>query len=103
MLAAARRSPFQTAFTDSLPIAGNDGTLKKRFQNIGSPLRLKTGTLKNVRALAGYWLPEAPQHPLAIVVLLNSEQSGAYLPDLDKLVMQLLPAAAEANHQPDSP
>lgn len=30
-------SPFQTAFTDSLPIAGNDGTLKKRFQNIGSP------------------------------------------------------------------
>ena len=103
MLAAARRSPFQTAFTDSLPIAGNDGTLKKRFQNIGSPLRLKTGTLKNVRALAGYWLPEAPQHPLAIVVLVNSEQSGAYLADLDKLVMQLLPAAAEANRRPDSP
>ena len=103
MLAAARRSPFQTAFTDSLPIAGNDGTLKKRFQTIGSPLRLKTGTLKNVRALAGYWLPETPQHPLAIVVLVNSEQSGAYLPDLDRLVMQLLPAGAEANHQPDSP
>ena len=103
MLAVARRSPFQTAFTDSLPVAGNDGTLKKRFQNIGSPLRLKTGTLKNVRALAGYWLPEAPQHPLAIVVLVNSEQSGAYLPDLDKLVMQLLPAAAEANRRPDSP
>ena len=103
MLAAARRSPFQTAFTDSLPIAGNDGTLKKRFQNIGSPLRLKTGTLKNVRALAGYWLSEAPQHPLAIVVLVNSEQSGAYLADLDKLVMQLLPAAAEANRRPDSP
>ena len=103
MLAVARRSPFQTAFTDSLPVAGNDGTLKKRFQNIGSPLRLKTGTLKNVRALAGYWLPEAPQHPLAIVVLVNSEQSGAYLPDLDRLVMQLLPAGAEANRQPDSP
>ncbi len=37
---AGRRppQPVQTAFTDSLPIAGNDGTLKKRFQNIGSPL-----------------------------------------------------------------
>ncbi|MDO5638301.1 MAG: D-alanyl-D-alanine carboxypeptidase/D-alanyl-D-alanine-endopeptidase [Neisseria sp.] len=91
ILAKAYRSPFQTAFTDSLPVAGGDGTLKNRFRQIGSPLRLKTGTLKNVRALAGYWLPPTPeQHPLSLVVIVNSERSGAYLADLDKLVERLL-------------
>ena len=91
ILAKAYRSPFQTAFTDSLPVAGNDGTLKSRFKQIGSPLRLKTGTLKNVRALAGYWLPQTPQqHPLALVVIINSERSGGYLPDMDKLVARVL-------------
>ena len=94
LLQSAWASPVMPDLLASLPVAGQDGTLKKRFQTIGSPLRLKTGTLKNVRALAGYWLPETPQHPLAIVVLVNSEQSGAYLPDLDRLVMQLLPAFA---------
>ena len=87
MLVKAYQSRFKQAFIDSLPIAGTDGTLKSRFKQVGAPLRLKTGTLKNVRALAGYWLPDNNrQAPLALVVLVNSNQSGAYLPDLDKLV-----------------
>ena len=91
MLQTAWHSPFQAAFINTLPIAGQDGTLKTRFKNMGSGLRLKTGTLKNVRALAGYWLPENPQqHPLAIVVIINSERSGGYLPDMDKLVQRVL-------------
>ena len=99
MLAKAYQSPFQTAFVDSLPIAGVDGTLKSRFKQIGSPLRLKTGTLKNVRALAGYWLPQtAEQHPLSLVVIINSERSGGYLPDMDKLVMRVLQDAGRFEH-----
>ena len=91
MLAKAYAAPFQTAFIDSLPVAGYDGTLKSRFKQVGSPLRLKTGTLKNVRALAGYWLPQTPaQHPLALVVIINSERSGGYLPDMDRLVLRVL-------------
>ena len=91
MLQQAWQSPFQAAFIDTLPIGGRDGTLKGRFKNSGGGLRLKTGTLKNVRALAGYWLPENPQqHPLAIVVIINSERSGGYLPDMDKLVERVL-------------
>lgn len=94
MLAQAYQSPFKQAFVDSLPVAGTDGTLKSRFKQIGTPLRLKTGTLKNVRALAGYWLPQTPQqHPLALVVLINSEYSGDYLPDLDNLVARVLDKA----------
>lgn len=93
MLDKAYRSPFQAAFIQTLPIAGVDGTLQTRFKQVGSGLRLKTGTLKNVRALAGYWLPEKPgQNPLAVVVLVNSERSDGYLPDLDRLVRHLIQA-----------
>ncbi len=43
-------------FLDSLPVAGIDGTLKKRFRNseVQGRVRAKTGYLKNVRALSGY-------------------------------------------------
>ncbi len=43
-------------FAASLPIAGVDGSLRTRFQGIAAAgrLRLKTGQLTGVRALAGY-------------------------------------------------
>ena len=43
-------------FLESLPVAGIDGTLKKRFRNsaVQGRVRAKTGYLKNVRALSGY-------------------------------------------------
>ena len=43
-------------FLESLPVAGVDGTLKKRFRNseVQGRVRAKTGYLKNVRALSGY-------------------------------------------------
>ncbi|WP_037585562.1 D-alanyl-D-alanine carboxypeptidase/D-alanyl-D-alanine endopeptidase [Stenoxybacter acetivorans] len=107
MLEKAYHAPFASAFIDSLPIAGYDGTLKNRFKKIGGSLRLKTGTLANVRALAGYWLPENPQqHPLLIVVIINSVGSKAYLPDLDYLVSEVLHRAQnweEAHTVPQAP
>ncbi|MEM7008831.1 MAG: D-alanyl-D-alanine carboxypeptidase/D-alanyl-D-alanine-endopeptidase [Thermodesulfobacteriota bacterium] len=47
---------ISTDFLDSLPVAGVDGTLKKRFKNsqVQGRVRAKTGYLKNVRALSGY-------------------------------------------------
>lgn len=43
-------------FLDSLPVAGVDGTLKKRFRgsDVEGRVRAKTGYLNNVRALSGY-------------------------------------------------
>ena len=93
MLAAAYRSPFKQAFIGSLPIAGRDGTLKSRFKNIGSPLRLKTGTLKNVRALAGYYLGGDGSDPLAVVVVINSERADKLLGEMDKLTERLIAPA----------
>lgn len=70
LLYAAYRAPFRDAFVDSLPIAGVDGTLRRRMR--GYPLRMKTGTLSGVHALAGYSLPrEGAGRPLAIVAIVN--------------------------------
>ena len=93
MLEKAYYSPFRQAFIDGLPIAGTDGTLKTRFRQIGAPLRLKTGTLKNVRALAGYWLGDGSTPPLVIVVLINSSRSDQYLADMDHLVASVVRGA----------
>jgi D-alanyl-D-alanine carboxypeptidase/D-alanyl-D-alanine-endopeptidase (penicillin-binding protein 4) len=47
---------ISTDFLDSLPVAGIDGTLKKRFtqSEVQGRVRAKTGYLNNVRALSGY-------------------------------------------------
>jgi serine-type D-Ala-D-Ala carboxypeptidase/endopeptidase (penicillin-binding protein 4) len=56
LLAAMSRRDEYDAFVDSLPVAGQDGTLKDRMRR--SPARWrcrgKTGTLSNVSALSGY-------------------------------------------------
>jgi D-alanyl-D-alanine carboxypeptidase/D-alanyl-D-alanine-endopeptidase (penicillin-binding protein 4) len=56
LLASAWKGPSSAAFVDSLPIAGVDGTLANRFQSGASAGRafLKTGSLMDTRALAGY-------------------------------------------------
>lgn len=56
LLVAMARHPFAKAFRDSLPIAGVDGTLKKRMVGTKAQGRVfaKTGSLRHVNALAGY-------------------------------------------------
>lgn len=58
LLEAAYRSPFSAEFLASLPLAGIDGTMRKRFvgEALEARLRMKTGTLNGVRAGAGYLL-----------------------------------------------
>jgi D-alanyl-D-alanine carboxypeptidase/D-alanyl-D-alanine-endopeptidase (penicillin-binding protein 4) len=56
ILQLAQRLPMASMFRDSLPVAGIDGTMKRRLTEPGfrGQLWLKTGTLNQVRALAGY-------------------------------------------------
>lgn len=53
---AYKSTLISSDFLESLPVAGVDGTLKKRFtqSDIQGRVRAKTGYLKNVRALSGY-------------------------------------------------
>jgi len=57
-------------FISALPIAGIDGTLKHRMQNIAWKVRAKTGTMSGVVALAGYAITK-DKEPLAFVIIIN--------------------------------
>jgi D-alanyl-D-alanine carboxypeptidase/D-alanyl-D-alanine-endopeptidase (penicillin-binding protein 4) len=56
VLRSAYRSPLFAEFESALPIVAVDGTLKRRFNGsaLAGNAHLKTGTLRDVSALAGY-------------------------------------------------
>ena len=68
-------SPWMTA----LPIAGVDGTLSARMK--GTPaegnVRAKTGTMSNVRSLAGYVTTRDNEHLAFAIIVNNFEGTGA--------------------------
>lgn len=72
MLRAAYSSPLFSEFESALPIVAVDGTLKQRFN--GSLVRgnahIKTGSLRDVRALAGY-VYAASGKRISFVLLVN--------------------------------
>ena len=77
VLQAALKSNWLPEFAASLPIVGVDGTMRRRLN--GSPAaqraRLKTGTLRNVVAVAGY-VPDAQGRQCVVVAFVNDERAG---------------------------
>jgi D-alanyl-D-alanine carboxypeptidase/D-alanyl-D-alanine-endopeptidase (penicillin-binding protein 4) len=72
LLLAAHRSQYMPEFAASLPLSATDGTLKRRFRSpeMQGRLRMKTGTLEDVTALAGY-VNAASGRTFVTVVMLN--------------------------------
>ena len=72
LLRAASRSPLFAEFESALPIVAVDGTLKRRFNGsaLGGHAHLKTGTLRDVSALAGY-VHTARGERVGFVMLVN--------------------------------
>lgn len=54
MLVDAYNSPYRDDLMRSMAVLGVDGTVKNRMKNLAGRGKFKTGTLKDVRALAGY-------------------------------------------------
>lgn len=78
LLQAANASPVAQAFIDSLPIAGIDGTMKNRLTNAGvlGNAHIKTGTLRDVRAIAGY-VAGADGQSYVVVSFINDDHAEA--------------------------
>lgn len=75
------RSPYMPEYLASLPLAGADGTLARRFgaTALAANLRAKTGSLDGVRSLAGY-LRDRNGRLLAIAIVHNdasADRDGA--------------------------
>jgi serine-type D-Ala-D-Ala carboxypeptidase/endopeptidase (penicillin-binding protein 4) len=81
-------SPTMPEFMASLPIGGVDGTLRRSRATPGRT-HMKTGSLRDVTALAGYALSHSGRR-YVVVALVNHANAGAARPALDALVQWTL-------------
>lgn len=78
MLAAAFQSPVMPELIASLPLVGYDGTMRKRLKNnpIAGRAHIKTGSLDEVRTLAGYVLAASGKR-YVVVFFINHHNAAA--------------------------
>jgi serine-type D-Ala-D-Ala carboxypeptidase/endopeptidase (penicillin-binding protein 4) len=77
-LRASYESKWRYEFMAAMPIAAIDGTIRGRFKNtpLSEQARLKTGTLKDVVALAGF-VQNPLGEPRIVIVMLNHERAAS--------------------------
>ncbi|HEX2542369.1 MAG TPA: D-alanyl-D-alanine carboxypeptidase [Caldimonas sp.] len=87
LLRKAWQGPHGQSFIDSLPIAGVDGTLVHRMTGEATRGRafLKTGTLSDTRALAGYVRAQSGK-VYAVTLIVSHAEAAAARPALDAIV-----------------
>jgi len=70
LLEHAYHSPFQPEFMASLPMLGIDGTLRKRLKGVvpAGEIRMKTGLINGVRAMAGYVHGASGKHYVVVTL-----------------------------------
>ena len=84
LLQNAWGSPVMSELMSSLPVSGLDGTLKRSKAEPGRA-HLKTGSLRDVAAVAGYVLSNSGKR-YVLVAVLNHPNANAGRPALDALV-----------------
>ena len=86
-LRAAHASRWGAELVMSLPLAGVDGSMRNRLGDspAGGWARLKTGTLRDSTALAGY-VPDDRGRWWVVTAMVNHERASAGRPALDALV-----------------
>lgn len=87
LLRRAWSAPYAQTFIDSLPVAGVDGTLAHRMTQprVQGQAHLKTGTLLDTRALAGYVHARSGRW-YAVSALANHPEAALATPALDGFI-----------------
>ena len=85
MLQAAWASPVMPELVASLPVVGVDGTLRRSQSNATGSAHLKTGSLRDVTAVAGY-VHAADGQRYVLVAMVNHANASAARPALDALI-----------------
>ena len=87
LLRSAWQSPVMPEFVSSLPLAGEDGTLRRHFRDPDTAGRIhaKTGTLDGVLSLAGYAQARSGQR-YTFAALVNDPRAGGAWPALEAFV-----------------
>ncbi len=87
LLTDALLEPNASEWISTLPMIGIEGTVKNRMRNslLEGKAWMKTGTLNNVRALAGY-VRSAEERWVVLVVMVNHPDAARARPAMDSLV-----------------
>ncbi|MDY7218817.1 D-alanyl-D-alanine carboxypeptidase/D-alanyl-D-alanine-endopeptidase [Denitrificimonas sp. JX-1] len=90
MLQAAWKSPYAAEFIASMPLVGMDGTMRRRLKNTPAfgQAHIKTGTLRNVRATAGY-SRDTNGNNWAVVAIINHDQPWGASKVLDQVLLDI--------------
>ena len=90
LLQSAWQSPFAAEFISSMPLAALDGTMRKRLQDtaVAGKAHIKTGTLNNVRAIAGY-SRDVNGSSWAVVAILNHPRPWGASAVLDQVLLSI--------------
>lgn len=90
LLTVAWQSPVMPEFIASMAIAGVDGTVRRRLKGNGAAgmAHLKTGSLRDVRAIAGYVLGASGKR-FVVVSIVNHDNAAAVRAFDDALVAWL--------------
>ena len=87
LLLLAWQRPWMPEYISALPVAGVDGTARRRLHD--SPAsgyaHIKTGSLNGVRAIAGYVLDRNGRRH-AVVMMVNHPEAGASAAAQDALL-----------------
>ncbi len=93
LLQQAWSSPVMSELMSSLPVSGQDGTLRRSTATSGRA-HLKTGSLRDVAAVAGYVLSHTGKR-YVVVAVVNHANAGAARPALDAIVQWAIADAPE--------
>jgi serine-type D-Ala-D-Ala carboxypeptidase/endopeptidase (penicillin-binding protein 4) len=85
LLQTAFASPLMPELMSSLPISGLDGTLRGSRTKARGSAHLKTGTLRDAAAIAGYVLGNSGRR-YVVVMVVNQAGAAAARPAMDALV-----------------
>lgn len=87
LLRAAWQQPWMPEFVSSLPLAGVDGTARRRLRDgpVSGRAHVKTGTLDGAKALAGYVL-DAKGRTWCVVMIVNDPNAARAGPAQDALL-----------------
>jgi serine-type D-Ala-D-Ala carboxypeptidase/endopeptidase (penicillin-binding protein 4) len=87
LLQAAWKSPVMPELISSMPIAGMDGTMRRRVkgEGISGQAHIKTGLLSDARSIAGYVLDRSGR-VVIVVMLVNHPNAPQAQPAMDALL-----------------
>jgi D-alanyl-D-alanine carboxypeptidase/D-alanyl-D-alanine-endopeptidase (penicillin-binding protein 4) len=98
LLAHMWNSPHRGDYLETLPMAGEDGTLDWRFARTSARgrIRAKTGTLGHVTALSGYASTEGGRNLAFSIYVNNFSVASSYIRSLvDRIVVAMIEARPE--------